>query len=124
MLKIFKTRYFTKWQTKNGIADATLVQAISELSSDLHDGQLARFLYKKRIGKRGFGKRAGYRCIIACRYEDRAFFIYGYAKNKKANISPQENIAFKDAADILLSKTETELEMTLNNQECIEVPYV
>ena len=42
---------------------------------------------KQRIGRLNEGKSGGYRTIIIYRRGDKAFFVYGFAKNQFDNIS-------------------------------------
>ena len=47
--------------------------------------------------------------------EDKAFFIYGFAQNKKANISDKELKALKKLARELLSYTDKDLVKAVEN---------
>ena len=58
---------------------------------------------KKRVALRQRGKSGGARTIIAFKLKSRAFFIYGFAKNKRANISTKELKALKLLATHLLN---------------------
>ena len=49
------------------------------------------------MARPGAGKRGGYRTIIAYRRPDRAVFLYGFAKNAKADLTPDE---LEDLAEI------------------------
>ncbi len=45
----------------------------------------------------GQGKRGSYRTLLALKHEERAFFVYGYAKNLKANITTKEQVVYDNA---------------------------
>jgi hypothetical protein len=46
------------------------------------DAGLGGGLVKQRIARPGQGKRGGYRTILAYRQNDRAIFLFGFAKNE------------------------------------------
>jgi hypothetical protein len=107
--RIFKTRWFNKWAIRERIADATLVEAINEIARGLVDANLGGNVYKKRIGISGRGKSGGARTIVACKVGDKAFFIYGYTKNERENLEPDELKGFKQMAVDLLAYTESQI---------------
>jgi len=51
-------------------------------------------------GSPGQGKSKGYRTIIFFRRGARAFFVYGFAKGRRANIDDDEEKQFKEAAKL------------------------
>ena len=55
------------------------------------------------------------------RNEFRTFFSYGFSKNDRGNISRKELKAFKEAAKLLFSFTEKEIEDRLRNGFLIEI---
>lgn len=88
-MKIYKIKWFRKWAAKEGLADAALHKTVRELVAGLADA-LGGYVYKKRIGLPGRGKRGGVRTLIAFRQGEQAYFMYGYPKNERANISANE----------------------------------
>jgi hypothetical protein len=122
-MKIYRTRYFAKWQSKEKLLDALLLKAIEELANGLHDGNLGAHLYKKRIAQPARGKRESYRTIIACKLFDKAFFIYGYSKSNRANISLKELEAYKEASALFLEMKETQLKSLVLSGQLIEVDH-
>lgn len=91
------------------------------MSHGLIDAQLGRSLVKKRVAINGVGKRGGARTIVATKKEDRWFFVYGFTKNEQANISSKEMAAFKELADLLLSRTDDELNEAVAQNERVEI---
>ncbi len=87
----------------------------------LIDANLGGYVYKKRVGIRGRGKRGGVRTLIAFKIEEKAFFIYGFAKNKRDNIEDYELKALKRLAKELLSYSKQELSTAIEVGEMIEV---
>ncbi len=71
----------------------------------------------------GRGKRGGVRTILAFKVKDKAFFLYGYAKNQRDNIDDKELQALKNMAAHLLAYDGKALEKALKTQELIEVAY-
>ena len=64
---------------------------------------------KKRLARPNEGKSGGYRSIILYRQNDKAFFVYGFAKSERKNIDEDEERAFKDLARLTLSLSEEQL---------------
>lgn len=120
-MRIFKTRLFNRWAEKEGLADVALQTAVEELGNGLVDADLGGHVYKKRVGLAGRGKRGGVRTLIAFRIEDKAFFLYGFAKNARANISDKELKALRLLAGELLGYTDMALIKALKAGELIEV---
>ena len=86
--------------------DADLCKGIDEIEAGLVDAVLARGLIKKRISRKGQGKSGGYRTIIAFQEGERAFFLAGFAKKDKANISQTELVALCEFAEALMGKSD------------------
>ena len=76
---------------------------------------------KKRVGLHGRGKRGGVRTLVAFRREDKAFFIYGFAKNERANISAKELKALRMLAAELLGYGENDLTQAERAAELVEL---
>lgn len=89
-MRIFKTRLFNRWATDIKMTDDALSNAVNEMERGLIDANLGGHVYKKRVAIQGKGKSGGVRTIIAYRIEDKAFFVYGFAKSARANISADE----------------------------------
>ena len=53
----------------------------------------------------GRGKRGSSRTLVAFKQGEKAFFIYGFAKNERANVSSKELRALKYLAKVLLNYT-------------------
>ena len=78
-------------------------------------------MIKKRIGIRGRGKSGSVRTLLAFQLDDKAFFIYGFSKNERANVSQKELKALKLLAAELLGYTNAALEKAMRAGELIEV---
>lgn len=85
-------------------------------STDLGGG-----LFKTRLAKQGSGKSSGYRTLLALKVEDKAFFVYGFSKNERDNISKKELYTFKELASTLLGLNEEQLNLALTNGEIFKL---
>lgn len=61
------------------------------------------------------------RTLIAYQVEEKAFFIYGFAKNKRVNIDSKEVEALQIIATNLLSHDDVMLAHLIHENELIEV---
>ena len=75
----------------------------------LIDADLGGGLVKKRVGLPGRGKRGGARTLVATNKGSRWFFVFGFDKNERANISGEELAALQDLAADLLARTSAQL---------------
>lgn len=89
-MRVYKTKSFHRWAKKERLTNTALLHAVDEMEQGLIDADLGGHVYKKRMAIGGRGKCGGVRTLIAYQYGDRAFFMYGFAKNQKANVSPTE----------------------------------
>ena len=108
-MKVFKTKVFAKWARKERLGDGDLSKAITEITEGLVDARLGGSLVKKRVAAAGRGKSGGYRTIIAYRARRHAFFLYGFAKNERDNIEPDELAALKALAKVLQNYSEPQI---------------
>ena len=122
-MRIFKTRLFAKWARAVKLTDKLLSHAVVEMERGLIDADLGGCVYKKRIALEGRGKRGGARSIIAYMMTKKAFFIFGFAKNEKENVSPEEIKIAKAFASELLSYGDEELKKLIKDNILIEVTY-
>jgi hypothetical protein len=118
---ICKTKEFRRWARKQNITDAVLLDAVSEMRSGLYEANLGSGLFKKRIARPGHGKSAGFRTLVATNKGNRWFFLYGFAKNDRANIDQTEEIALKKLASVLLSMAQHNLAKAQIEGELYEV---
>ncbi|MCU7919579.1 MAG: type II toxin-antitoxin system RelE/ParE family toxin [Candidatus Thiodiazotropha sp. (ex Epidulcina cf. delphinae)] len=108
-MRIFKNKAFSKWAAKEGLGDDVLQTAVNDMERGLIDADLGGHVVKKRVALASRGKSGGARTLIAYKVGDKAFFVYGFAKNAKANIKAKELEGLKAYAAILLNYSEKEL---------------
>ena len=89
-MRVFVTKRFGRFQRKEKISDVVLNEAIARAERGQIDATLGRHLIKQRIGRTGQGRSGGYRTVVAYRMGDRAVFLFGFAKNERDNIAPDE----------------------------------
>ena len=121
MRRVFKTRYFIRWMRKTALNDEVLCVAVNEMAQGLIDADLGGGVVKKRVGISGRGKRGGARTVVATNKGNRWFFVYGFEKNDRANISDDELEALKDLAEQLLARTGHQLAAALNDGSLMEI---
>ncbi len=120
-MRIFKTKTFARWMRKEGLKDAGLVNAVGEMEDGKMDANLGGQVFKKRVAFPGRGKSGSARTLIAYKNGERAFFMFGFSKNEKANIDSSELRALKLMAKTLLGKSDAKLKKDLDAKILIEV---
>lgn len=120
-MRVFKNKAFSKWAAREGLSDAQLWAAVREIEHGLLDAELGGNVIKKRIALENRGKRGGMRTLLIYRAQTRAFFVYGFAKNVRANIKQDELKALKRYASELLSYDNDALSKALKAGELVEV---
>ena len=120
-MKIFKTKWFHRWARRERLNDNALKNAIVDMDRGLVDANLGGYVYKQRVPVQGRGKSGGLRTLIAFRLADKAFFMYGFGKNKMANISDDELRVFRVLAAELLEHKDETLQRLMVAGELIEV---
>ena len=101
--RILKTRFFRRWALDVGLTDTALLVAVDEIERGLMCADLGGGIQKKRVGVPGRGRRGGARVLLATNKRDRWFFVFGFLKNQRANISPRELDALRELAHDLLA---------------------
>lgn len=120
-MRVFKTRVFGRWATREGLADRSLCVAVSEMLQGLIDARLGGGVVKKRVARAGEGKRGGYRTILATNFRDRWFFMFGFAKNERDNIDDEELKMLRQLAAVLLSMSDKAIEDAKKQFELVEI---
>jgi hypothetical protein len=121
MKRVFKTRHFGRWMRKTELTDDALCAAAHEMAQGLIDADLGGGVVKKRIGLAGRGKRGGARTLVATNKGSRWFFVYGFEKNDRANISDDELAALQDIASQLLAMSGQQLDEAVQDSSLQEI---
>lgn len=118
---IAKTKRFDRWARKISLTDALILRAVEEMAKGLIDAELGGGIFKKRIALPGKGKSGSVRTLLATNSNDRWFFVFGFEKNERANISTKELEALKVLADDLLSLQDAQICMAIADGALVEV---
>jgi len=120
-MRIFKNKWFAKFARKEGISDKKLIQVIAEVEEGSIDADYGGGVIKQRIARPDEGKSGGYRTIVLFRKDDKAFFLFGFAKSRLANVDRSDIQGFKKLAKIMLALKEEQITKLLNDRELVEV---
>ena len=123
MKRILKTRTFNRWLRKTLLTDTALLKAIDEMEQGLVDADLGGNVYKKRVALPGRGKSGSTRTLIATNRQSRWFFMFGFEKNDKENITQAELAYLQEVAQIFLGYSNDELQLAIDKGEFLEVYY-
>jgi hypothetical protein len=121
MRRVFKTRYFSRWMRKTELTDLALCAAVSEMAAGLIDADLGGGVVKKRVALPGRGKSGSARTLVATSKGSRWFFVFGFEKNERANISAKEVEAVQRIAADLFRLSSSELDAHVNTEALKEI---
>jgi len=122
-MRIFKNKWFARFARKEAIANESLREAVKLIEAGNYDADLGAGVFKQRVARPGEGQSGGYRVILCVKLEERAFFVYGFAKSSRNNIAQGETREFKKLAKILFAMTDEQLELMLQYGDFDELPY-
>ena len=108
---------------KSKFSDEALHLAVLEMSKGLIDAKVGRGLYKKRLALAGRGKRGSARTILATNTKDRWFFLFGFQKNERENMTQEELEALQQLSSEFLGYSDSELNFAIHKGKLLEVCY-
>ncbi|MHB8909236.1 MAG: type II toxin-antitoxin system RelE/ParE family toxin [Syntrophales bacterium] len=120
---IYKTKHFARWARKIGLNDSLLEKAVLEIRRGLLEADLGGGIVKKRIALPGKGKRGSARTLLATNRDDRWFFIFGFEKNERENISESDLAILKKLAKDLLGLTAVQTDVAIGEGSLVEVDH-
>lgn len=121
MRRVFKTRHFSRWLRKSELTQEALCLAVSEMENGLIDAELGGGIVKKRVPLPGRGKSGGARTLLATNKGSLWFFVFGFEKNERANVSLRELKALKALATDLLKLSSAELDGLVDSEALQEI---
>ena len=121
MRRVFKIRRFSRWMRKTELSDQALCDAVSEMERGLIDADLGGGLVKKRVPLAGRGKSGGARVLLATNKGNRWFFVFGFEKNDRANVSAKELEALQAIAADLLKLSPVQLDAHVDSEALQEI---
>jgi len=119
--RVFKTRYFSRWFRKIGLSDVALCHTVGEMEQGLIDANLGGGVVKKRLALPGRGKRGGARTLVATNKGDCWFFLFGFEKNERANITAEELKGLRVITRQLLGMTSEQLDEAVRDGSLQEI---
>ena len=120
-MRIFKTKWFTRFARQEGISDTTLRKEVEKIANGETGDNLGGYVYKMRLARSGAGKSGGYRVILFFKHNDRLFFDYAYAKSQRDNIGADELRDFKGLAKKFVNYSDQQLAVAIQTGEIKEV---
>jgi len=122
-VQIFKTKWLARFARRERITDKSLSEAIERAERGVIDADLGCGLIKQRVARQGQGLSGGYRMMVAYREKGRAVFLYGFAKNERDNIDPDELQSLREIAAIWLAADAAKIALALEEEALQEIDY-
>ena len=120
-MRIFKSKWFVRFARKERINNAALCEVVRNAERGKIDADYGGGVIKQRVARLNEGKSGGYRTIILFRQGERAFFVYGFAKNERENIDDTDERDFKALAKALFGTSDVRLAGLVENGNYLEV---
>jgi hypothetical protein len=121
-VRIFKGSWFSRFAAREHITDNELKEIVNNiLETGQADANLGGGVYKLRLARPGQGKSGGYRVIVFYRSGDKTFYVYGFAKSEKDNISDKELRELRKDAKTDLGLTGLQIEARLKKGTLREI---
>lgn len=120
-MSVFETKVFARFARRAGLSPDQLLDAARQVEAGKFDADLGGGVFKQRVARDGGGKSGGFRTIIVFRAGGHSFFVHGFAKNQKANVSAKELKALKALARVLLGLDDQALATALAAGELVEI---
>lgn len=122
-MRVLVIKAFGRFQRRERIADAALVEAIARAERGLIDADLGGGLIKQRVARPGQGRSGGFRTVIAYRSRHRAVFLYGSAKSERDNIDADELESLRQIGASWLSGNDAAIASAIRDERVREVTY-
>ena len=120
-MNINADKAFSRFAAKEGLDDETLLDAAAAVARGEFDADLGAGVFKQRVARDGVGKSGGYRTILFFKAGGHGFFVHGFAKSDKANVSARELKALKKLADTMLGMSEENIKAAIKSRAIREV---
>jgi hypothetical protein len=119
--KDLQNEVFSRLALRSDIDEVVLCEAITRASQGSIDADLGGGVIKRRIPARVKASREDFASIVLFRKEDRAIFVYCYAKKDQANIAPEDLRDYRKLAGIMLSYSIADLSAAVACGRLLEV---
>jgi hypothetical protein len=109
-VRVFKNTWFARFAAKEGITDGEFKAIVNDvLEAGQAEANLGGGVYKVRLARPGEGKSGGHRVIVLFKSGERTFYVYGFVKSARANISEKDLKRFKEMAKENIGMTDEQL---------------
>lgn len=115
------TRQFWRWLRKTELTESALCLAVNEMSNGLIDADLGGGVLKKRVAMPGRGKSGSARTLLATNRASRWFYVFGFEKNERANVTGNEVEALQQLAADLLRLSTSQLDEHVRSEALKEI---
>ena len=122
-MRVFKTRVFDRWAGKVGVTDIALLKAVADIERGLIDADLGSNLFKQRVALPGRGKSGSTRTLLATRFAGTLYFLFGFEKKDRDNITQRELGIYQSLASTLVVFANDQIEAALKANELMEVQH-
>ena len=112
---------FARFADKEDITDEELRDTADLLEAGQFDADFGGDVYKMRMARQGEGKSGGYRVIVIFKSRYRTFYVEGFAKSQKGNISRKEKKHFKELAKEYLALPDDVIDRAVKTGKFIEI---
>jgi hypothetical protein len=106
---------------KTELTESALCSAVTEMSNGLIDADLGGGVLKKRVALPGRGKSGSTRTLLATNRASRWFFVFGFEKNERANVTGRETEALQILAADLLRLNPSQLDEHVGSDALKEI---
>ena len=122
-MRVFKTRVFHRWAGKAGVTDTALLKAVANIECGLINVDLGSNLFKQRVALPGRGKSGSARTLLATRFAGTLYFLFGFEKKDRDNITQRELGIYQSLASTLVVLSNDQIEAALKANELMEVQH-
>ena len=122
-MRVFKTRVFDRWAGKADVTDSALLKAVADIERGLIDADLDSNLFKQRVALPGRGKSGITRTLLATRFAGTLYFLFGFEKKDRDNITQRELGIYQSLASSLVMLSNEQIETALKANELMEVQH-
>jgi hypothetical protein len=121
MRRVFMTRQFLRRLRKTKLTESALCLAVTETSNGLIDADVGGGVLKKRVAMPGRGKSGSARTLLATNRASRWFFVFGFEKNERSNVTAKEVEALQQLAADLLRLSPSQLDEHVGSDTLKEI---
>lgn len=122
-MRLFKTKWFMRYARQEQIDDHSLLEAIERAERGLVDADLGGGIIKQRVARTGQGRSGGFRLLVGYRSGNIAVFLYGFAKNERDNITPDDLDTLREIGATWIAAKKEHLENAIKEGILTEVHY-